>query len=136
MQAKIYERQQLHCHLCGKLFTAPLSEDAGREKYDPSVDILIALLKYGRGLPFNRLSELHANLGIPLPPGTPWKLVWELADILRPIYEDLVRQAVQGDVLDHDDTVNRILSLMGKRRAATLAAPGAAGGKELAPGRQ
>ena len=34
---------------------------------------------------------------------------------------------------DDDDTVNRILSLMGKRRAATLAAPGSSGGKEPAP---
>jgi hypothetical protein len=133
VQAKIYERQQLRCHLCGKLFTAPLPEDAGREKYDPSVGILIALLKYGRGLPFNRLSELHASVGIPLPPGTQWKLVEELADILRPIYEELVRQAAQGDVLYHDDTVNRILSLMGKRRAATLAAQESSGGKEPAP---
>ena len=98
VQAKIYERPQLRCHLCGKLFTAPLPEDAGREKYDPSAGILIALLKYGRGLPFNRLSELHASVGIPLPPSTQWKLVEELADILRPIYEELVRQAAQGDV--------------------------------------
>ena len=133
VQAKIYERQQLRCHLCGQLFTAPLPEDAGGEKYDPSVGILIALLKYGRGLPFNRLSELHASVGIPLPPGTQWKLVEELADILQPVYEELVRQAAQGEVLYHDDTVNRILSLMGKRRAATLAAQEASGGKEAAP---
>lgn len=43
--------------------------DAGDKKYDPSVAILIALLKYGRGLPFYRLSGLQNSLGIVNTPG-------------------------------------------------------------------
>lgn len=132
VQATVFELQRLRCHLCGQSFTAEpppetappnaMPADAVDKKYDPSVAILIALLKYGRGLPFYRLSGLQNSLGIPLPPGTQWQLVEELARTLQPVYDELVRQAAQGQLLHHDDTANRILSLMGKRRAATLAA--------------
>jgi hypothetical protein len=130
VQATIYERERLRCSLCGTVFTAALPEGVDDEKYDPTVAIMIALLKYGRGLPFNRLRELQDSVGIPLPAGTQWQLVEELAHIIRPVYEELMRQAAQGDVLYHDDTVNRILSLMGKRRAATLAAEESLAGGE------
>jgi transposase len=134
VQATIHERQRLRCNLCGTVFTAAFPEGLDEEKHDPTVAIVIALLKYGRGLPFNRLSELQDSLGIPLPAGTQWQLVEELAHIIRPVYEELVRQAAQGDVLYHDDTPNRILSLMGKRREATLAAEEALAGGEATLG--
>ena len=140
VQATVFELQRLRCHLCGQSFTAEpppeaappnaMPAEAVDKKYDPSVPIIIALLKYGRGLPFYRLSGLQDSLGIPLPPSTQWQLVEELARIIQPVYDELVRQAAQGQLLHHDDTVNRILSLMGKRRAATLAA----GGEGAPPG--
>jgi transposase len=51
----VYELQKLRCHLCGKVFTARKPEGVGVEKYDVTVASMIALLKYGSGLPFNRL---------------------------------------------------------------------------------
>ena len=36
---------------------------------------MIALLRYGCGLPFNRMEKLGDNLGIPMPSSTQWELV-------------------------------------------------------------
>ena len=75
VQAKVYELQKLRCNLCGKMFTAAPPEGVGSEKYDATAGSMIALLKYGTGLPFNRLEGLQEGLGIPLPASTQWEIV-------------------------------------------------------------
>ena len=118
VQAKVYELQKLRCNLCGKLFTAEAPEGVGAEKYDATSASMIALLKYGSGLPFNRLEGLQESLGIPLPASTQWDIVSDTAAILAPVYNELIRQAAQGEVLHNDDTTMKILELMGKRARA------------------
>jgi transposase len=115
LQAKVYELQKLRCNLCGKVFTAKPPEGVGSEKYDATAASMIALLKYGSGLPFNRLEGLQGNLGIPLPASTQWDIVRDAAEPLVPIYAELIRQAAQGEVLHNDDTTIKILEFMGKR---------------------
>ena len=68
LQATVYRMQKLRCHVCGKFFTAPVPPDVGDEKYDHTVASMIGLLKYGSGLPFNRLDRLQGNCEIPLEP--------------------------------------------------------------------
>ncbi len=114
LEATVYRTQKLRCHLCGKLFTADLPEEAGTQKYDPTVGSMIGLLKYGSGLPFNRLEGLQGNLGMPLPASTQWFIVRDTAHTLYPAYLELIRQAAQGDVVYNDDTAVKILELMGK----------------------
>ena len=53
IQAKIYELQKLRCNLCSVVFTAQAPEGIGAEKYDATAGSMVALLKYGTGLPFN-----------------------------------------------------------------------------------
>ena len=77
---------------------------------------MIGLLKYGSGLPFNRLEGLQRNLEIPLPASTQWDVVHSFAPALAPAFEELIRQAAQGDVLYNDDTTVKILALMGEHR--------------------
>lgn len=84
----------------------------GEDKYDASSGSMIALLKYGSGVPFHRLEHLQGNLGIPLPASTQWDIVREVAGIVEPAHEELVRQAAQGEVLHNDDTTAKILALM------------------------
>ena len=115
VQARVYELQKLRCNLCGKVFTAQAPEGVGAEKYDATSGSMIALLKYGSGLPFNRLQGLQENLGIPLPASTQWDMVHATARKLASVYEELIRQAAQGEVLHNDDTTMKILALMGKR---------------------
>jgi transposase len=121
IQAAIYEMQKLRCNLCGEVFTAPAPEGIGTEKYDATVGSMIALLKYGSGVPFHRAEKLQASLGIPLPASTQWDIVRALAEHVEPIFEELVGQAAQSDVLYHDDTTVKILALMGDhgRQAAS-----------------
>ena len=113
--AKIYRLQKLRCHLCGKVFTAEPPKDVGSAKYDTTTGSMIALLKYGSGLPFNRLQGLQGALGIPLPASTQWDIIRAQAKHLQPVFDELIRQAAGGDVLYNDDTTIKILELMGKR---------------------
>ncbi|MFL5336100.1 MAG: transposase, partial [Geminicoccaceae bacterium] len=115
LAAKVYQLQKLRCHLCGQVFTADAPEAAGEQKYDATAGSMIGLLKYGSGLPFNRLEGLQGYLEIPLPASTQWDIVQAVAADLAPAFAELVRQAAQGDVLHNDDTTVKILELMGDR---------------------
>ena len=110
--AKVYELQKLRCNLCQQIFTATAPDNIGDEKYDAASGAMIALLKYGSGLPFNRLEQLQVTLGVPLPSSTQWEIVESVADKIHPVYPALIRYAAQGDVLYNDDTVMKVLELM------------------------
>jgi transposase len=115
LAATIYRLQKLRCHLCGQVFTAPAPEEAGDQKYDATAGSMIGLLKYGSGLPFNRLDGLQGDLDVPLPASTQWDIVKAVAADLAPAFAELIRQAAQGEVLHNDDTTVKILELMGER---------------------
>ncbi|MFH2006758.1 MAG: transposase, partial [bacterium] len=121
LQAKVYECERLRCNLCGVVLTAKSPEGVGTVKYDETVAAMIGLLKYGTGMPFNRLERLQRGMGIPLPASTQWDLVNVAADQVAAVYAEIIRQAAQGDVLHNDDTTARILDLMGLRREQALA---------------
>jgi transposase len=116
LAAKVYVLQKLRCHLCGQVFTAAAPADAGDQKYDATAGSMIGLLKYGSGLPFNRLDGLQGQLEVPLPASTQWDIVQAVAANVAPAFAELIRQAAQGDVLHNDDTTVKILELMGQRR--------------------
>lgn len=115
LQATVYRLQRLRCHLCGKVFMASAPEDACEEKYDHTVASMIGLLKYGSGLPFNRVQRLQGNCQIPLAASTQWKIVYAAALLIVAAYHELIRQAAQGEVVYNDDTAVKILELMGER---------------------
>ncbi len=122
LAATVYHLQKLRCHLCGQVFTADAPAGAGPRKYDATAGSMIGLLKYGSGLPFNRLDGLQGDLGVPLPASTQWDIVEAVATSLAPAFDELIRQAAQGQVLHNDDTTVKILELMGER--ARQEAPG------------
>jgi transposase len=124
LSATVYQLQKLRCHLCGQVFSADAPTEAGPRKYDATAGGMIALLKYGSGLPFNRLEGLQGDLGVPLPASTQWDIVEALAGSLAAVLDELIRQAAQGEVLHNDDTTVKILELMGQR-ARHEALPGA-----------
>lgn len=112
LQATVFELEKFRCNLCGTTFTARAPESLGAEKYDATSGSMIALLKYGSGLPFNRLEGLQACLGVPLPASTQWEIVDSMANRIYPAFDELKRQAAQGDIVHNDDTVMKVLSLM------------------------
>ncbi|MBN2256320.1 MAG: transposase, partial [Anaerolineaceae bacterium] len=103
--ATVFEMQRLRCNLCGEVFTANAPAEIGEEKYDAESGSMIALLKYGSGLPFNRLEQLQASLGVPLPASTQWDILESGVEKIDPIFTELQFQAAQGDVVYNDDTV-------------------------------
>ena len=115
LHSTVYRLQKLRCHLCGRVFKAKPPKEAGDEKYDATARSMIALLKYGTGMPFNRLKGLQGSLDIPLPASTQCDLVQNLAERALPAYKELIRQAAVGDVCYNDDTMAKILEYMGKR---------------------
>jgi len=124
LAATVYALEKLRCNLCGEVFTAAPPPGVGPEKYDASSASMIALLKYGSGVPFHRLARLQATLAIPLPASTQWEIMATAAPAAQPALAELIRQAAQGDVLHNDDTTMTILGL------AAGPAPAPAGGPD------
>ena len=111
LKTTVFEMERLRCNACGEIFTAEQPEAAGPDKYDATAVAMIALLKYGTGLPFKRLEKLESQLAMPLPAATQWELMEAAAELLRPVLDELIRQAAQGSVVHNDDTSMRILRL-------------------------
>jgi ribosomal protein S27AE len=111
LAATVYSLERLRCGACGQVFTAQEPEGVGPDKYDETAAAMIAQLKYGAGTPFNRLEQLEAQMGIPLPAATQWEIVEEAAHPLKPARDELIRQAAQGTV------VHNVRSLSGLPRS-------------------
>ena len=113
-----FELAKLRCALCGELFSATAPPEAGQEKYDLNVAPTLAVMRYGYGMPTNRLAQLQQDVGVPLPAGTQWELMQAHAQELEPVWEEFLRQAANGDLFHNDDTTARILSLEKQIREA------------------
>ena len=111
LSATVYELERLRCNLCGESFTAPAPPGIGEKKYDETAAAMIALLKYGCGLPFNRMQRLGANLGMPLPSATQWEVVAQATGAFEPVWAALIERAAGGEVVHIDDTHAQVLAL-------------------------
>jgi transposase len=123
LEATVFEMERLRCNACQQVFTAVEPETAGPDKYDETAVAMIALLKYGTGVPFKRLERLQEHLGMPLPATTQWDLMAAAAQRIRLALDELIRQAAQGSVMHNDDTSMRILRLTrepGDKRTGTF----------------
>jgi transposase len=117
LKSTVYERTRLRCNLCGQIFTPQLPAEVGKARHDQSAAAMVAMLKYGCGMPFNRLETLQANLGQPLPASTQWDIVDTAAITLAPLLDALETCAAQGNVMHNDDTTAKILSLLNEQDA-------------------
>lgn len=109
--ALIHELEQLRCDTCGKVFTAATPPEAGTQKYDESVGVMVGLMRYGSGMPFYRLERLQQSLGVPLPASVQWEQVVRVSESLEPVFENLIKEAAQAPVLFSDDTGMRVGAL-------------------------
>jgi len=117
---KIWELDRLRCNTCGEVFTAQAPDEVGRDKYDASASAMVALAKYGVGVPFYRLAGLEQGMGIPLAPGTQWQILIDRIAAPKAVHGELIRLAAQSDLLHNDDTGAKILSLMKRMKAAKV----------------
>jgi len=118
----LYELERMRCNACGAVFTAPAPEGIGEQKYDITTAVLIAVLKYGFGMPFYRMARLQQATAIPLPAATQWDLLLRTISGPEAVYEELIQQAAQGTLLHNDDTYATLLGPV-RRQDATSAIP-------------
>jgi hypothetical protein len=76
---------------------------------------MMALQRYGYGMPLNRAASLQQSLGIPLPGSTQWDVTDQAAEHIEPVFGHLNLEAAQGDLVHNDDTTMRILELMNEK---------------------
>jgi len=114
---QVYQLERLRCHDCGHVFTAQLPAEAGPDKYDLTVPSVVAMLRYGEGMPGNRLQRMQRFAGVPLPASVQWEVVRDAAEQgPRDAYQHLLTLAAQGNLVHHDDTTMRVLELARKTR--------------------
>jgi hypothetical protein len=122
VQATVYELARLRCNLCQEVYEAPAPNGTGADKRDETAASMVAVLKYGSGVPFYRLAGLQDNLGIPLPVSTQWDMMAEAAAPLEPAYAELIRQAAKGKCYIHIMTTRRRESWVSSGRLRRIAA--------------
>lgn len=119
INATIYELEKLRCNLCGEVFTAQAPGGKTGRDYDASAMAMIPLLKYGFGFPWSRLAKLQESLGIPIAATTLWDKTEAAANLIHPVFRELIREAAQGDIIHNDDTTMKILSLVQENKNKT-----------------
>ena len=112
----VYEQGCLRCHLCGEVFGAEMPPDVGEEKFDETAPSMVAFLRYGNGLPMNRIEDLQKLMGVPFPASTQWELMRDAAMKIEAAHHELIWQAAQGKILHNDDTPMRILDFIVEKR--------------------
>lgn len=110
--AELHKPSRLRCSGCGEILTADLPKDIGEEKADATANSLVALFRYGMGLPNWRLAKLQEAMGVPLPASTQWEMTEMLWLDAAPAYQELLSQAANFCLFYADDTKGRVLSLM------------------------
>jgi transposase len=118
LSAVRYELEKLRCSACGEVFTAPMPAMAGTEKYSPRARAVIALGRYYLGLPFYRIEQYQALVGVPVAEATLWELAERVADCAWPVFDRLWELAAQGEVIYQDDPHVRILARLAENRRA------------------
>ena len=114
----VYHLERLRCHLCGDIQTARLPEEAGPEKYDPTVPSILATLRYGEGMPCNRVQRIQRFGGVPLPASVQWDLVHHALDRgIQAAHDHALWQAAQGELVHNDDTAMCVLALATKLKS-------------------
>jgi transposase len=115
-----WDCQRLRCSGCGDVHTAKPPIEALGPKFDESAVAMLALCRYGTGLPHNRLANMQKHMRLPIPASTQCQVIYENAPVFEPVFAELERQGAQGDTMHNDDTYARVLAFMGERRAQLL----------------
>jgi hypothetical protein len=115
-----WDCQRLRCSSCGHVHTAKPPAEALGPKFDESAVAMLALCRYGLGLPHNRIAHMQQHMKLPIPTSTQWDVIAQSAPALQPVWGELERQGAQGDTMHNDDTYARVLAFMGARRAELL----------------
>lgn len=110
--AELHRPERLRCSGCGEVISAQLPEEVGDEKADASANALVAVFRYGMGIPFYRLAMMQQAMGVPLPASTQYDMVEMLWSQVTPVYKEMLSQAACWPLFFTDDTSARVMSLL------------------------
>ena len=113
-----YELERLRCALCGVVFTARAPTQAAQGKYDCSVGLMLAINRYGMGVPMYRTAKWQEHFGVPIAASTQWELIESSVQAPQAVYEALKVHAASGHRIHSDDTTMRIQELARQREQA------------------
>ena len=122
LSAVHYELEKLRCSACGEIFTVGLPDGVGEEKYSTQARAVLAVSRYYLGVPGYRLQGYQAMLGVPVADATQWDQIEVVGDCAYKVFEQMEREAAQGELIFQDDTAVRILSLIKENRGLLAAA--------------
>ena len=110
--AKIWLQERWRCNLCLEIVRAPLPAEATGVKYDVTAVVMLALARFGYGLPCYRLQQHQESQGVPLAASVQMTLLSRAYKLLIPVFDEFVRQAAQVELLHNDDTGMKVLELL------------------------
>lgn len=114
-----YVVEKLRCNLCETLVTADIPAAVGDKKYDTSFIAMLMLMKYYIGIPFYRQENFQRMLDFPLSDSTQWHLIEGGAGFFYPVFNKLKYYAGNAEVIQNDDTKNRILEVIKQIKEGT-----------------
>jgi len=109
---KIWLQELWRCHLCERVFGAPLPPEARGDKYDVSAIVVLAVARFAYGLPAYRLEQHQESVGVPIAASVQTALLRGAYEKLAPLFDEFVRQAAQVELLHNDDTGMKVLELL------------------------
>ena len=112
IKAELHLPGRLRCSGCGEVITAPLPPDVGEDKADASANAMVAMFRYGMGMPLYRLAAIQKSMGVPLPAATQYEMVEMLWTQVVPVFKELLNHAANCPLFFIDDTSTKILSLL------------------------
>lgn len=115
--AELHEPECLRCSGCGEIFTAEMPPEVGEDKADASAKALVAVFRYGMGIPHYRLAAMQQAMGVPLPSSTQYEMVEMLWTQVVPVYKELLNQAAGWPLFFVDDTTGKVLALLKDKEA-------------------
>jgi hypothetical protein len=83
---------------------------------------VLAVSRYDLGMPGYRVQSYQAMLGVPVPDATQWDQSEKVGDCAYVVFEQMEQVAAQGELIFHDDTAVRIVSLRQEHIALLAAA--------------
>ena len=110
--AELHRSQRLRCSACGAISTAKFPVEIGDAKYTDSANALVAVYRYGMGIPHYRLASMQKAMGVPLPSSTQYEMSELLWTKVVPIYKQLIKEAANLPIIYTDDTTGKIISLL------------------------
>lgn len=121
LQATLYNVHKLRCNACDWISSAPLPEEAKGPRESITARAMVAIMKYGAGMPFYRQAQVQGYLKTPISASALWSGLKDLVVVGLVVWKEMRFFAAQGEVLHNDDTKNKIMSVIREQQKALRA---------------